>query len=276
METKRKLFCEYNRFFYLISYYKENLKKTIKDLRCHIKFADTICDKKLDFIWKSHVSIIMRKLHGVDMQLQQNKRTNLEIACKKMNGLIIRPGETFSYWKLVGKTTKKRGYKVGLVISKNQISQGYGGGLCQLANLIHYIVLHTPLEITEMHHHSDALFPDSGRRVPFGTGTSVSYKSLDYRFKNNTDHDVQLLVWTDDENLYGEIRSDIKLDKRYRLSEEGHCYTLENGVYFRNSKVYRITENTTDLTKTKELILDNHSRVLYDYSLIPENEIKGK
>ena len=52
-----------------------------------------------------------------------------------------------------------------------------------MANMIHWLVLHTPLEVTELHHHSDALFPDVKRRVPFGTGTSISYKALDYRFK---------------------------------------------------------------------------------------------
>ena len=57
-----------------------------------------------------------------------------------------------------------------------------------MANMIHWLVLHTPLTVTELHHHSDALFPDVKRRVPFGTGTSISYKALDYRFKNTTEY----------------------------------------------------------------------------------------
>lgn len=276
MEKKRKLFCEYNPVFYKISYFKENLKKQIMDLFFHVKPAKEFSDKNLKYVWKGHISIIMRKLYGVDMQLQKNKQTNLKIACKKVNGLIIKPSETFSFWKLIGKTDKKRGYKVGLVISKNEKSQGYGGGICQLANLIHYIVLHTPLEVTEKHHHSDALFPDAGRRVPFGTGTSVSYKSLDYRFKNTTNYNVQLKVWVDEENLYGEIRCNTPLDVRYKLVEEDNCYTCENGVYYRNSKVYRIKKDKKGNNEEKELILDNHSKVLYDYSLIPKDEIKAE
>ena len=54
------------------------------------------------------------------------------------------------------------------------MKKGVGGGLCQMANMIHWLILHTPLEVTELHHHSDALFPDVKRRVPFGTGTSIS------------------------------------------------------------------------------------------------------
>ncbi|CCZ56579.1 vanW-like protein [Clostridium sp. CAG:1219] len=147
--------------------------------------------------------------------------------------------------------------------------------MCQLANLIHYLVLHTPMEVTELHHHSDALFPDYKRRVPFGTGTSVSYKSVDYRFKNTLSYPVQLKVWLDDTMLYGEIRADYELDNKYRLVEEDHHYSLENGVYYRNSNVYRVITNkeTKEIVK-KELILKNHSRVMYDYSLIPKDEIR--
>lgn len=57
------------------------------------------------------------------------------------------------------------------------------------------MVLNSPLTVTELHHHTDALFPDSGRRVPFGTGTSIFYKNVDYRFRNDTDTPVQLLIW---------------------------------------------------------------------------------
>lgn len=71
---------------------------------------------------------------------------------------------------------------------------GLGGGLCNLGNTIHLLVLHSPLTVTEFHSHSDALAPDHGKRVPFSSGTSVSYNYIDYRFKNNTDQNVQLLL----------------------------------------------------------------------------------
>ena len=57
------------------------------------------------------------------------------------------------------------------------------GGLCNLANTLNLLVMHSPLKVTELHTHSDALSPDHGTRVPFGTGTSVSYNYVDYRFK---------------------------------------------------------------------------------------------
>ncbi len=142
--------------------------------------------------------------------------------------------------------------------------------------MIHWLVLHTPLTVTELHHHSDALFPDVKRRVPFGTGTSISYKALDYRFKNTTETPIQIRVWLDDTFLYGEIRSKVPLTEKYKIVEEDSHYAKdEDSVFYRNSKVYKIiTDKKTNQEIKKELILDNHSKVMYDYDLIPKDEIR--
>ena len=273
---ERKLFCEYGPIAYKISLFKEAKKKDFKDLINGKKFAKKRNYENLEYIWKGDSKLLLRKLHGVDMELQRNKVTNLQIASKKIDGLIINPGEEFSFWNLVGNATKRKGYKEGLVISNSQMKKGVGGGLCQMANLIHWLVLHTPLQVTEMHHHSDALFPDVKRRVPFGTGTSISYKALDYRFKNVTEYPIQIRVWLDDTFLYGEIRSMVPLKEKYKIIEEDNHYAKdEKGVFYRNSKVYRIIiDKETNKEIKKELILNNHSKVMYDYSLIPENEIR--
>lgn len=232
--------------------------------------------EELPVIVKGHSSILIRKLHGVDLRLQENKVTNIMLACNKINGTIINPGETFSFWRTVGKPDKKYGYKEGLVIGGKGFRPGIGGGLCQMANMIHYLVLNSPLDVIELHHHSDALFPDERRRVPFGTGTSVCYSNLDYRFKNNTDQKVQILVWIENGELCGELRSERDFPCRYKLIEENHHYRKEKDRYFRISQVYRIViDRLTNEELYKELILDNHSEVMYDYSLIPEDEIRN-
>ncbi len=272
----RKLFCEYGPLAYSISLFKEARKKDLKDLMAGKRFAKDRSEDNLEYIWKGDSRVLLRKLHGVDMQLQKNKVVNLLIASKKIDGIVIKPGEEFSFWNLVGNATKAKGYLEGLMISNGKLLKGTGGGLCQMANMIHWLVLHTPLTVTEMHHHSDALFPDVKRRVPFGTGTSVAYKAVDYRFKNTTGYPVQIRVWLDSTFLYGEIRSTVKLPDKYRIIEEDNYYAKEpDGIFYRNSKVYRIiTDRKTKEIKSRELILNNHSRVLYDYSLIPEDEIR--
>lgn len=55
----------------------------------------------------AHKTILMRELHNVDMQLQINKITNLKIVAEKLNGIIIRPHEVFSYWQIIGRVSDK-------------------------------------------------------------------------------------------------------------------------------------------------------------------------
>lgn len=276
MKKKRKLFCEYGPIAYKISVFKEAKKKDLVDLKNKKKFAKEKNKENFEYIWKGDTKLLLRKLHGVDMQLQKNKVKNLQIASQKIDGIIVNPGEEFSFWNLVGNPTKRKGYLDGLVISNSNMRTGVGGGLCQMANMIHWLVLHTPFSVTELHHHTDALFPDSKRRVPFGTGTSISYKALDYRFKNTTKYPIQIRVWLDDTFLYGEIRSAVPLEKKYKIIEEDNHYAKDkDGLFYRNSKVYRIiTDKKTNQEIKKELILDNHSKVMYDYDLIPKNEIR--
>ena len=124
---KRKLFCEYGPIAYKISLKKEAIKKDLKDLKAGKKFAKKKNKENLQYIWKGDTKVLLRKLEGVDMQLQINKVTNLKIASKKIDGLIVKPGEEFSFWNLVGNATKSKGYVEGLVISNSQMKKGVGG-----------------------------------------------------------------------------------------------------------------------------------------------------
>ena len=100
-------------------------------------------------------------------------------------------------------------------------------------------MLHSPLTVTEFHSHSDALAPDHGKRVPFSSGTSVSYNYIDYRFKNNTDQNVQLLLWCENGKLCGELRSEREFPHYYEIIEENHHFHKEKEKFFRISQIYR-------------------------------------
>lgn len=273
---KRRNFCEINPLFYNISVHKEIMKRNFKDFISKEKFAKARNQEKLPNIISQHSSNIIRKGKGIDPVLQENKAVNLDLASKKINGIILSPNEVFSFWKLVGKATRKKGYKAGRVISGNSLKPGIGGGLCNLGNTINWLVLHSPLEITELHTHSDALDPNAEKkRVPFSSGTSVSYNYIDYRFKNNSDQKIQLLIWCEDGQLKAELRSEKAFPWKYELIEENHHFRKKGGRYYRNSQIYRNTvDRATEKVLKKELIWDNKSLVMYDYDLIPKNLIK--
>ena len=272
----RKLFCDINPVCYKISEQKEVCKRHIKNFRGNDKFAKRLSNDKLDNVVYSHSSNLIKKGKGVEPQLQRNKAVNIDLACKKINGIIIHPGEVFSFWGLVGKTTKRKGYMDGRVIEKNKLKPGIGGGLCNLSNTIHLLVLHSPLTVTEFHMHSDALVPDEGKRVPFSAGTSVNYNYQDYRFRNDTDQDVQLLVWCENDKLFAELRSEKAFPWSYEIVEENHHFKKEKEKFYRNSKIYRnIYDVESGKLLDKELILNNHSEVMFDYDLIPKDLIKS-
>ncbi len=274
--NKNKNFCDINPLFFAISTQKGIIQRNIKDFISNTKFAKTKRKEKLDNIISSYSSNLIKKGKGVDPVLQENKAVNIRLASSKINEIIIQPGEVFSFWRTIGKVNKRTGYKEGRVIKDNKLIPGTGGGLCNLANTINNLILNSPLEIVEFHKHSDALAPDNGKRIPLANGTSVSYNYIDYRFKNNTSQNVQLLLWCDDEKLYGELRSENEIPWKYEIIEENHHFEKEGDKYYRISQIYRNTiERETGNIIKKELIWDNHSMVMFDYDLIPKELIKN-
>ena len=159
-----------------------------------------------------------------------------------------------------------RGAWWGLTIAKGCPSQGIGGGMCQLSNLIHWMVLHSDLTITEHHHHDGLdLFPDFGRQIPFGTGTSISYNYIDYRVCNRTSNTYQLHLWVDGEYLCGELRAEEPQPHTFHIHAENEFFSREEGVVYRNGEVYRDTiDRTTGRTLDTQLIRTNHARVMYE------------
>ena len=269
----RRRFGDLNPLFYKIATQKETLRRHLQDAACRESFAYERSTAKLPNLISAHQSTVIKRGPGIDPVLQENKAVNIRLACDKLNGLIIHPGETFSFWRLVGNVSEKKGYKDGRVIEKNQIIPGMGGGLCNLANTINLLALHSPLTVTEFHKHSDALACDIDHRVPLSAGTSIFYNYVDYRFKNTTDQDVQLLVWVADGQLHGELRSARPFPHRYALSEDDHHFRREGGKYYRLSKIYKDTYDGDQLID-HALIWDNHSEVMFPPEMIPPEMIR--
>ncbi|MGB3972704.1 MAG: VanW family protein [Peptococcia bacterium] len=211
-----------------------------------------------------HKSPLLRKLKDVEMWLQYNKVKNLKIAVQKLNGIIIEPGETFSYWRLIGRPTRRKGYVEGMVLHYGSFSPGVGGGLCQLSNLIYWMTLHTPLTVVERHRHSYDVFPDSNRTQPFGSGATCVYNYIDLQIKNETDQPYQLNVYLTDTHLQGEWRTLYKVDSKYEVYEKEHWITHELwGGYIRHNYIYRKVFNREGIHISDEYVTENHAIMMY-------------
>lgn len=227
------------------------------------KFASKI-EGALSYLHYNHKTILLRKLKDVDMVYQHNKIVNLKIAAKKINGVIIRPGEVFSYWKLIGNPSKRKGYIEGIVLHNGRFGVGIGGGLCQMSNLIYWMVLHSPLTIVERHRHGYDVFPDSNRTQPFGSGATCFYPHGDLMVRNDTEHDFQLIINVGDESLEGELRANIAPDLHYEIVEKNHEMRSQYwGGYSRHNELYRKVFDLNDTLVDEEFIVANSAIMMY-------------
>lgn len=271
-----KRFSAWGPWAYALAVEKNIAQRKLADAFSGEIFAETRQEEPLPFAVCRHNSLIRRTLGQVDPRLQDNKAVSLGLAAPRVNGVLIRPGETFSFWHLVGRCTRKKGYLPGMVLHDGQPAQGVGGGMCQFTNLIHWMVLHSDLTVTERHHHDGMdLFPDFGRQVPFGVGTSILYNYLDYRVKNQTEETFQLLTRSDGEYLRGELRCTRRAPWVWHITCEDEYFTQEAGVWYRCNQVWRrrVDRRTGD-TLERQLLQTSHARVCYDPQYIDPKKVR--
>lgn len=218
-----------------------------------------------------HETPLIRQLSKIELKWQYNKIKNLRIALQMFNGLVILPGEYFSFWFLLGKPTRAKGYQDGFVLNDGRIESGIGGGLCQLSNLIYWMTLHTPLTIVERWRHSHDVFPDVNRTLPFGSGATCAYPSLDLRFKNTTGQPFQLCLEIGATHLKGEWRSTVPSEYRYEVYEASHEITSDfAGRYIRRNVLRRKIFNSENIQIADEFITENQAIMMYP-PLLTEN-----
>ena len=233
-------------------------------IRMNKIFASNYQQERLPFSYFSHRTILLRKLKDVDMWLQHNKIINLKIATKKLNGILIRPGEVFSYWKLIGKPSKNKGYVNGMILKNGTFGADTGGGLCQLSNLVFWMTIHTPLTVIERHRHGYDVFPDSNRTQPFGSGATCFYPHGDLMIQNNTQDTYQLLVSVGDEFLEGEWRISSKPKYTFQVIEKNHEMKGEYwGGYSRHNELYQQKFDLNGNMIDELLIIKNSAIMMY-------------
>jgi vancomycin resistance protein VanW len=230
------------------------------------RYATTRSAHKLPHQTFSHGTPMLRPLSGVDMQLQVNKKASLEIAASCIDGLMLRPGETFSFWRLVGKPSARRGFKTGLVLRNGTIQQDIGGGLCQMTNLIYWMTIHTDLTIVERWRHGFDVFPDAGRTQPFASGATCAYNYIDLQIRNDTEAIYQLRVHPEGDWLRGAWLCEAAPRHRFEVIEKAHAFKMEYwGGYSRHNEIWRKRfDVASGEMADEEFVTANHAIMMYE------------
>lgn len=187
-----------------------------------------------------------------------NRNNNLVLAAQKLNGTIVNPGETFSYNKTIGERTIAAGFKEAKAYANGDIVLDVGGGICQLSSTLYNACLLTNLDIVERYNHSFTTSYVSPSR-----DATVSWGTLDYKFKNNRKYPIKIEATAGDGvvvvNIYGIKQEDdytVLIDSKVtsiieRKEEHKKSGTPRNGEDGCTSEAYKtLLKNGVIVSKT--------------------------
>lgn len=139
--------------------------------------------------------------------------TNITLASQNINGILLQPGDIFSFNDVLGNTTLDKGYTYAPVIVNAKLVQGVGGGVCQVSSTLYNAVLMLGLTPLERQPHSK---PSS--YVPLGQDATIDWGNIDFKFKNSFDYPIYIVSYTENGTLYTDLYSNHSLkDINYKL-----------------------------------------------------------
>jgi len=208
--------------------YKLDNRKLFTDLKTLVKQGVTENISIKAPVEEIEASITKTMLLNIDTKIASfstsyqgspsGRATNIKVATKPINGILLMPDDIFSFNKIVGNRTKENGYFDAKVIVNNKIESGIGGGVCQVSTTLYNAILRTGMRSLERKNHS---LPSS--YVDIGLDATVSWDHLDYKFKNTLGYPVIIECYTSNAQLYFNVYSNAKLANK--------TYTIENDVY---------------------------------------------
>ena len=192
-----------------------------------------------------------------------NRNSNMELVCQMLNGLVIQPGEVFSFNEAVGERSMERGFLCASVYSNYSQAQPVGGGVIQNASSLYLCAMLADLEILER---ESAQFQPGF--VDPGMDAEVGWPGPDLKFRNNTDHPIKILCRLDDSSLstqlLGTDNRDCYVKMEYQISnfespivyQDVAAGTYENGAVIQRgvSGAYVQTYRCKYSTQTNECI----------------------
>ncbi|MBP3925627.1 MAG: VanW family protein, partial [Clostridium sp.] len=116
-----------------------------------------------------------------------NRNENIRLACAAINGVIVNPGQEFSFNDTTGARTEDKGYKPATAYLNGEVVQEPGGGVCQVSSTLYNAIIFAGLKSTERHAHS---YEPS--YVTPGEDAAVSFGGPDFKFVNNSDYPIAI------------------------------------------------------------------------------------
>lgn len=158
--------------------------------------------------------------------LDPPRTNNLILACQAINNYIVKPGEAFSFNEVLGERTAEKGYQEAGAYADGETVEQLGGGICQVASTLYYCTLYADLYIIEREEH---MF--TADYLPLGMDATVNWGTLDFRFRNNTDHPILIQANADNDyvtvTLRGTDDKDYYVEMDYVILEEYQWETVE-------------------------------------------------
>ncbi len=138
---------------------------------------------------------LWRELRPEEFPLTAGKVENLRIAARAFHGLEIPPGEIMSFWRQLGRTTRRKGFLSGRELREGCIVPAIGGGLCQLSGLLYQAALAAGLEIIERHGHSRVV---PGSQAEQDLDATIFWNYVDLRFRSHLPWRIEIELTTDE------------------------------------------------------------------------------
>ncbi len=235
------------------------------------KYCDTQKNKRLGTVLFESACPMYNPDTGFDMVYQENKVFNLKLAAKPLDGLLIRPGETFSFSRAVRYADRETRYRDGLTVVNGRLTTAYGGGLCQISNLLFWVFLHSPLTIVERHGHRVKDFPEPPSDAPIGVDATVSEGWLDLKVTNDTRQAFQIGIEFDAEHIIGRLYVQPGLEASYQVHNGRISYVRKDGkVYERAEVIQTRTPAAGDAPAVSKTLYVNQCEIGYS---LPEETI---
>ena len=226
------------------------------------KFANEYASKPFRYELAHKEEVMINDGTGFPIEYQHNKVFNLKLASKKIDKLIIKANEVFSFWYCLKDAQKEESYKDGLCIINGEMAYVPGGGLCQLSNILFYLFLNGPFKIIERHGHDVREFDDPNAHIK-GIDATVAEGYLDLKVKNISDQDIQINIDFTDTAIKASISSDHKLDHAYQIINKNLNYPLLDNEQFEIVDIYRQELDGSKLVR-EEKLYTNVTKILYE------------